>query len=257
MILKILTILIITISFIIFTKSFIINESFSDSLQLRFPFPSFIINLLETEEGRRRWPIISHLYPEAEKHRAIYGKEYDFSHAIKNNVLTDTWDHGKWKYNKSNIIKMTPGEMGVIMSHYKLWKRIAVSETPVVILEDDAIRTNKYSQERLDYVLKNLPKDYDIYLIGYYDIKPEKDGETNTRVKEFVLMHSYIVSPKGAQKLLDNLPVNQPLDTWISGLSNKLKIYRHNFYMTTKKGHVGLIIRQKNQEKQIENTNII
>jgi len=256
---KALIIIIIILFFLLFLnypEHFTVTDF--DKEKITFPYPSVIINLTETDEGKRRWPIVSEKYPDAKRWPATYGKNYDFTNDFKNKIMTDSWDFGTWKYGKQEIKKMTPGELGVSHSHLSIWKKVAEGDTPVVILEDDAIRTNEHTKKRLETIFKDIPKDFDIYLLGYYDIKPLEYNKSNhNKVKEFVLMHSYIVSPKGARKLLENLPIDKPLDTWMSGLSDKLKIYRHNFYTIGSKGYVSLVIRQKRAAKQIENTNII
>jgi len=259
---KLLFVLIITL-FFLFVCGRTIYENFQNNDQdnqvINFPLATFIINLLETDEGKRRWPIITSKYPLALRWPATFGKMYDMSKEIADGILTNYWDYGKWKYNKSEIIEMTPGEKGVILSHYRLWKEVAKHKDPVIILEDDAIGTDELTQARLDIIFENLPKDYDIYLLGYIDIAPvEEENELHSRVMEFVLMHSYIITPKGAKKLIDNIPINMPLDTWVSSLSREVKIYRHNFYRIGKNGrYISELIGQIRDEKQIENTNII
>ena len=126
------------------------------------------------------------------------------------------------------------------------------------ILEDDASGVNSNTQIVLDEILETLPKDYDIYLLGFIDLEPTNTSSLHARVKEFVLLHSYIITPKGAQKLLDQLPINMPVDSWLSFISDKINIYRHNFgNMGKKNKFYGRLITQKRNEKQIVNTNII
>jgi GR25 family glycosyltransferase involved in LPS biosynthesis len=240
-------------SFIVFQKS--IQENFSETIKL--PYPSYVINLEETEEGKRRLPIIQGIFPNSKRFPATYGKNFDFK-PYYDSVLTKTWDHGKWKTDKSNMIEMSDGEKGIIMSHYNLWTKIAKEKEPHIILEDDASGVNSNTQIVLDEILETLPKDYDIYLLGFIDLEPTNTSSLHARVREFVLLHSYIITPKGAQKLLDQLPINMPVDTWLSSISDKINIYRHNFGNTGKKNKFyGRLIIQKRNEKQIVNTNII
>ena len=172
--------------------------------------------------------------------------------------MTKSWDHGKWKTGKSNILELTDGEKGVAMSHYNLWRKISKEKEPHIILEDDAIGgINSNTQIFLNKILKTLPKDYDMYLIGFVDLEPINTKSLHAKVKEFVLLHSYIITPKGAQKLLEQLPINKPVDTWISSISDKLNIYRHNVGIINRKNQFcGRVITQKRDEKQIINTNI-
>lgn len=240
-------------SFIVFPKY--ILEHFSEIIKL--PYPSYIINLNETEEGKRRLPIIQGIFPNAKRFPATYGKNFDFN-PYYDSVLTKTWDHGKWKTGKSNMIELSDGEKGIIMSHYNLWTKIAKEKEPHIILEDDAAGINSNTQMVLNEILESLPKDYDIYLLGFIDLEPINVTNLHAKVKEFVLFHAYIITPKGAQKLLENLPINMPVDTWLSSISDKINIYRHNFGNTGKKNKFyGRLITQKRNEKQIVNTNII
>lgn len=240
-------------SFIVFPKY--IQENFSEKIKL--PYPTYIINLEETEEGKRRLPIIQGIFHEAKRFPATYGKNIDFT-PYYDSILTKSWDHGKWKTGKSNIVELTDGEKGVAMSHYNLWKKISKEKEPHIILEDDAIGgINSNTQIFLNKILKTLPKDYDMYLLGFVDLKPINTKSLHAKVKEFVLLHSYIITPKGAQKLLEQLPINKPVDTWISSISDKLNIYRHNIGIINRKNQFcGRLITQKRDSKQIINTNI-
>ena len=144
------------------------------------------------------------------------------------------------------------------MSHYNLWTKISKEKEPHIILEDDAIGINSNTKIFLNKILKTLPKDYDIYLLGFIDLEPISVTNLHEKVKEFVLLHSYIITPKGAQKLLEQLPINMPVDTWFSSISDKINIYRHNFGNIGKKNRFyGRLITQKRNKKQIINTNII
>jgi GR25 family glycosyltransferase involved in LPS biosynthesis len=240
-------------SFLIFPKS--IQEHFSETIRL--PFPTYVINLEETQEGKERLPIIQSIFPDAKRFPATYGKNFDFT-PYYDSVLTKTWDHGKWKTGESNLIELSDGEKGIIMSHYNLWKKIAKEKEPHIILEDDAIGVNANTQIILTEIFGSLPKDYDIYLLGFIDLEPKNITFLHEKVKSFVLFHSYIITPKGAQKLLENLPINAPVDTWLSNISDKINIYRHNFgNMGRKNRFYGRLITQKRKEKQIVNTNII
>lgn len=240
-------------SFLIFPKS--IQEQFSEIIKL--PFPTYVINLEETEEGKERLPIIQSIFQNAKRFQATYGKNFDFT-PYYDSVLTKTWDHGKWKLGESNLIDLSDGEKGIIISHYNLWTKIAKEKEPHIILEDDAIGVNSNTQTVLTEVLESLPKDYDIYLLGFIDLEPKNITFLHEKVKSFVLLHSYIITPKGAQKLLENLPINAPVDTWLSNISDKINIYRHNFGNMGKKNRFyGRLITQKRKEKQIVNTNII
>jgi GR25 family glycosyltransferase involved in LPS biosynthesis len=248
-------IILIGVFFSFFVIQKYIQENFSEKIKL--PYPTYIINLSETEEGKRRLPIIQNIYKNSIRSPAIYGKDFDFT-KYYNSILTKNWDYGKWKKNESFMMDISDGEKGIIMSHYNIWKKIAKEKEPYIILEDDAIGVNSSTQNVLNEIIESLPKDFDIYLLGYIDLEPINITNLHEKVKDFVLLHSYIITPKGAQKILEQLPINMPIDSWLSSISDKINIYRHNYGNMGKKNRFyGRLITQMRNEKQIVNTNII
>ena len=224
---------------------------------------SFIINLSETSEGRRRWDIIKNMDIFYNKIRfpAIYGKIYDYSEEIKNNIIKTEWDYGKWKYNKSRMIPLDKGEIGVALSHYYLWKKIVDEDiNTALILEDDAIRIHEHFEKHVKDTMKILPDDWDILLLGFWlhkgdNKKNEVIKNKIYKVDEFVLLHSYIINKKGAEKLLNRGAIDMPIDSWISAHSDTVNIYRHNILRPNTRYPSSSLIRQQRAEKQIKNTN--
>ena len=220
----------------------------------------FIINLTETKEGRRRKEIIlkmkQNLYKNATFFKGIHGKSYNYTKELEKNVIKEYWDFGKWKkMEKSKIIEMDKGEIGVSLSHYYLWENIVRNGRNTIILEDDAIHINDKFDKYLDFLMSKIPQDWDIFLLGFYLHQGDDGLKVNdfiVKVKNFVLMHATIVSPKGAHKLLNLTPIDKPLDTWLSVHSDKINIYRHNLMNYNKQS---TLIQQKRLEKQIKNTN--
>jgi|688.fasta_scaffold218101_3 GR25 family glycosyltransferase involved in LPS biosynthesis len=254
-ILNSIIIILIGFFFLFFLYPIKIKENFNKKINL--PYPIYIINLEETIEGQERLPIIQNIYNNSIRFPATYGKNFDFT-PYYDTVLTKYWDHGIWESKESFMIDMSDGEKGIIMSHYNLWKKIANEKEPHVILEDDAIGINANTQIILDQIIKTLPNDYDIYLLGFIDLEPINITNEHEKVKSFVLLHSYIITPIGAQKLLQQLPINMPVDSWLSSISDKINIYRHNYGNIGKKNRFyGRLICQKRKVKQIVNTNII
>ena len=73
-------------------------------------------------------------------------------------------------------------------------------------------------------------------------------------------MNSYMITPKGAQKLLEKLPINAPVDTWVSLQSHYVNIYRHhmtyrNMFLQEKKNPRSILIRTRSQKSEIKHTN--
>ena len=68
---------------------------------------AYVINLKNTEEGKRRWSVfkdIPHFKNKVIRYPAIHGKTYDYNNEIKNNIITQKWNYGKWKYRNKDFI---------------------------------------------------------------------------------------------------------------------------------------------------------
>lgn len=239
-----------------------INQTQLNNGLTKYVDTTLVINLMETIEGRRRWDIIQNNYffkNIVKRFPGVYGKTRDKS-VYDNIVVNTTWDIGKWLNNKSRIIDMSDGEIGVSISHYNIWKYIVENNMgKVFILEDDAIDISYQFNRYLEIIFNEVPDNWDIILLGFWLHKGDtgyKVSKNIYRVKDFVLMHGYIINTKGASKLLQHLPIDAPLDTWISSISDDLYIYRHHFVTHVNKNQpYSIMINQKRKEKQIVNTN--
>jgi GR25 family glycosyltransferase involved in LPS biosynthesis len=218
----------------------------------------YVINLNQVKLGKDRWYLMK-THPTFKKHiiryQGIYGKKYNFNKELNDKILTSSWNIGKWKGLKSKYIKMTVGEMGCILSHYYLWKKIVKNKIKkTLILEDDANKVIKKFINIVNGLIKYIPSDWDIFLIGFWLHKGNNDTYVNkyiSRVKDFVMMHCYLVSQRGATKLISLTPINAPLDTWMSMNSDKLNIYRHNIM----KDNWSSLISQNSYDSFIYHTN--
>lgn len=263
-ILLILLILLIFYFYLFLSKKYI--EKYENNDLFNIINKSYVINLINDSVGKKRLAKLKNnniikkyvnIFP------AIYGKTYNYNIEIKNNIIGKTWDYGKWSSNNSKIIKLTDGEIGCILSHYYLWKKIVSEKTPItLILEDDASRPcNNFEKLTLKYY-KHLPNDWDIFLLGFWLHTGDKDKKINNyifKVNEFALTHSYLITYKGAQKLLNLVPINMPVDTWLSSVSNIVNIYRHNYVKNPKIRPASLLIRQglENDSRIIHTNNYI
>jgi len=235
----------------------------SNNKKKAYPYDiTFVINLTETAEGRRRWDIIRKIKKFHNVHRfpGVYGKKYNYIKELENGIITESWDIGKWKGQDSKIIVMDKGEIGINLSYYKLFNKIVKDNiSTALILEDDAINLDPNFETILNEHYSLLPDDWDIFLLGFwlhqgdngYEVIPGKIH----KVRDFVLLHSFIISNRGAKKLLNHLPIDMPMDSWISKWAHiDINIYRHN-YIQTSKNPTSKLIKQKRHAKQIKNTN--
>lgn len=127
----------------------------------------------------------------------------------------------------------------------------------VLIQEDDSICDINTDIIVAD-LIPNLPRNWDIFLLDFWLHLGNNDTQVNEniwKVKDFVLMNCYIINFKGAYKLLKNLPISKPLDTWLSKLSDKINIYRHNYIDKIRNPPKSSLVHQKSDESFIKHTN--
>lgn len=222
----------------------------------------FVINLKETKEGKRRMNVLNKhkiLAKYITRFPGVYGKTYNYNKEIKKGILKKKWDYGRWLGKRSKIIDMSDGECGCALSHYYLWKKIVDEKIPVtMVLEDDAISVHPDFERNIFKLKSYLPKNWDIFLLGFYLNKGPNGKRLNRyiySVDNFVLLHSYLITYEGAKKLLNQIPINMPLDSWISSKSKKINIYRHGLAKNQSWRPSSLLIRQQRDTKQIVNTN--
>lgn len=133
------------------------------------------------------------------------------------------FDH---RVNPSKNISLSPGEVGCIMSHVNLWRQIAVQDDRVspnhalsCIFEDDAQLVPNFLATMKQNVLAEVPADADILYLSYIDMDPENDVKFSAHLIQphvFFSTQSYCLTPHGATRLLNLLPVRGPLDVWLA-----------------------------------------
>ena len=100
-----------------------------------------------------------------------------------------------------------------------------------MVLEDDAVNIQDNFISQIRNEMKYLPNNWDIFLLGFWMHTGNIGIRMNPhiyKVRDFALAHSYLISLQGAHKLLSLVPINMPVDTWISKHSKRVNIYRHN-----------------------------
>ena len=151
---------------------------------------------------------------------------------IKNNIL----------YKNNNLSK---GEIACYLSHYKCLNLFNKSNKENCLLfEDDIDHTNKDVITKINSIIKNVPKNFDIIYLGRCCSKCYLDKKINEdlyKTKYSLCMHSYIVSKKGCKKILKHLfPIKIPIDHLLGNLSYSGKL---NSYATTEQ-----IFQQKREK---------
>lgn len=126
---------------------------------------------------------------------------------------------------------LTPGMIGCFLSHRRCWRECVESGGPLIVFEDDALLAPDFLR-RLDVALRELPEGWDVLLLGAFGcVHPSGVYGPRNIFKLFGWMgggtrpterlrgeaqlhvpwrpygtHAYVVSRRGAQKLLDLCP---------------------------------------------------
>lgn len=136
----------------------------------------------------------------------------------------------RYKYF-SKIIFLNNGEMGCALSHIKLWEKLLEGDAErILIFEDDA--RSYISGESLKTLVKgfykhlsknNITEPDMLYLGKAHDkcSKYEHVWENVYKSIHPVCMHAYIITKKGAKKLLDMAPYNAPIDMFPQKIAKK------------------------------------
>lgn len=229
---------------------------------------AFVINLPGTPEGEKSWKKMltkKHIYHHMTRFPGIYGKKYDYSNEVKSGIVNTTWDIGRWKGEESRVIPMEKSEIGISLSYYYLFKKIVDENIQVaLVLEDDATRIHPDFQNLLLEHYKILPPDWDMFLLGFWlhrgdngNVVANTNGKIH-KVRDFCLLHAFMINKKGARKFLNHLPIDRPVDSWMSKCAHEdVNIYRHNIIIKPSKTPASALVRQdrERQNKQIKNTN--
>ncbi len=124
----------------------------------------------------------------------------------------------------SRRIRMTRQEVAVALSHVQVWRRIAEQNVQrALVLEDDVFFSRGFALglDRVATQLDEEGSDFDILYLSYKQAPGEEvRGHARGRVFDPVTglwqLSGYVLTRRGAQRLLDSLPVVGPVDLWIN-----------------------------------------
>jgi len=133
-----------------------------------------------------------------------------------------------------------PGTLGCALSHLSVWKEfLKTKKRYCLIVEDDIIFEKDFSQSHVVNLLKFTPKNFDLLYLGCFDspifqyaMSLLSNSGIFKKINEYInkpsvalATHSYIISRKGAKKLIRLLDgnINNHIDFCIQRLNkNKL-----------------------------------
>ena len=215
---------------------------------------TLVINLDDCENSKERYEKISskfNYFNNVERFRATKGRSDDHIDCV-----TEKWNWGDFAKTESHLVRMSDGEVGCCMSHIRLWKKMVEEDIETcLVIEDDAYKVLPGFDLIVSDLIKKLPEDWGVFLIGFmlFRDKGEKVDDDFIKIKEFVLTHCYLINKDAAKKFLENIPVDSPIDTFMSKCSDKVNIYSHNFFRRKdSKRSFGALIGQASGQKIIE-----
>ena len=155
--------------------------------------------------------------------KAVNGFEVSYEDLLKMGFDTD--------HDWIDPILKTPlsrGEVGCFLSHWKAWKQCIKLNEPVLVLEDDAIITDKFSYDEL-YRMKR--KEYNFIYLGWKE--RSKSIPIDDKLVQPVYPYwglAYMITPESAKILTAEKPKIIPVDEYLPKMIGKLKVcaYKEN-----------------------------
>jgi len=162
--------------------------------------------------------------------------EYEIFNAINGHQIThegllrrgfDTYRNWKDPINKTHI---THGEVGCFLSHFELWKKCIQLNEPIIILEDDAIVTDRFSVKDIE---ENFEKGCNFIYLGYKEMNQAQVLSSKFVVPSYPYWTvGYALTPEAAKKLV-TVQAKQniiPVDEYLPLMMRQLRplAYREN-----------------------------
>lgn len=131
------------------------------------------------------------------------------------------------KLDLDKKIEMTEPEIAVALSHVKTWRQVANgNDSYVLVLEDDVRFRYNFARyvDRIWQQLCSRQESSPLFDILYLSFKEVEHGAEKYPITEEVLklfrglwyLSGYVLSKRGAEKLLNLLPICGPVDLWIN-----------------------------------------
>ena len=123
---------------------------------------------------------------------------------------------------------LTKGEIGCFLSHWKAWKQCIKANEPILVLEDDAIITDKFSYDEL-YKLRR--QGYNFVYLGWKEM--EESVPIDDKFVKPVYPYwglAYVITPESAKILTKGKPKIIPVDEYLPRMIEKLNVvaYKEN-----------------------------
>ena len=200
---------------------------------------AYIINM---DKNKERWNQVIQNYNNSDmtelklqRYSAVVGKDVNVNNWLTPFAMVELEQVERNKYRLYHY-QLTMGGVGCFLSHYNLMKQLIDDSNNdyYFILEDDIV----FSKDTYNIVKKsilNAPPDWDMLSYGY--IRTVKDTEFSgnndfMKLTAFWGMQGYILSKRGAKKIVDEVDANRidgQIDAYLSRMiqQGKINIYAY------------------------------
>lgn len=154
--------------------------------------------------------------------------EIEIKYDLKDHYFVDP-DPRLTQIVKSKDIKidMSEAEIAVSLSHLKIWRKIVDEKIPYALIFEDDIAFEDNFADKANKAWQELPKPkgdgpaFDVLYFSYNVVENgiEKQPWSDSLyrpVRGLWWLSAYVVSYKGAQKLIKALPICGPVDMWLN-----------------------------------------
>lgn len=187
--------------------------------------PKYLINL---DRRKDRLNLTSKLlnefgYTNVVRYSAVDGSKINESklrELVHPNSLAPIYNNKRTAHDQ-----LSKGAVGCYLSMSNVWDIIETSGSDYgIVFEDDT--KPSLSQNQVNELLKNAPKDWDIILFGgQYNKKKDNITPHFDKVHQFFCLHAYIINKRAIKKIKPHLkPIKMQIDWVLSELSQKDKL---------------------------------
>ena len=143
---------------------------------------------------------------------------------------------------------LTKGEVGCFLSHWEVWKKCVEMNEPVMVLEDDARITDRFSMEEIEQYLQT----YSFLYLGWKEMKTSVpiDGVVVEPVYPYWTL-AYVITPESAKILMNESIATSiiPVDEYLPTMMDKLNVagYEQNVFEPVSRNEFGSDVLSNNR----------
>jgi GR25 family glycosyltransferase involved in LPS biosynthesis len=140
----------------------------------------------------------------------------------------DTTRNARWDRSVApgHRARLSVGEVGCILSHLAVWDDFVERDVPWAVVVEDDVDFQPGFAERVVALVSQLPA-WDLCYLGYINTGPPPApvGPGFGRPVYLFGTWAYLVSRAGAERLLELLPVDEPIDNFLAAHFPDLDVY--------------------------------